>query len=145
MGILTHYTIYIQPRNREWITAVKYIFAVKQALPSILIFAGKVHISTQYTTDLPSKWTIALSKNGWTNDKLRYHQLTEIFNPYTHNHTVGCYRLLILDGHSSHITPEFDRYCLNYNIIPLYIPPHSSHLLQPLDVGCFTTLKQLYS
>ena len=25
------------------------------------------------------------------------------------------------------------------------MPPHSSHLLQPLDVGCFTPLKRRYS
>lgn len=29
-------------------------------------------------------------------------------------------------------------------IIPLYTPPHSSHLLQPLDVSCFSPLKHLY-
>ena len=28
MGTSTHHTIHIQPRNREWITAVKYISAV---------------------------------------------------------------------------------------------------------------------
>ena len=25
------------------------------------------------------------------------------------------------------------------------MPPHSSHLLQPLNIGCFATLKQSYS
>lgn len=25
------------------------------------------------------------------------------------------------------------------------MPPHSSHLLQPLDVGCFAVLKHVYS
>ena len=25
------------------------------------------------------------------------------------------------------------------------MPPHSSHLLQPLDIGCFSVLKQAYS
>jgi len=29
-------------------------------------------------------------------------------------------------------------------IIPLYLPPHSSHLLQPLDVACFGPLKHAY-
>ena len=29
-------------------------------------------------------------------------------------------------------------------IIPLYMPPHSSHLLQLLDVSCFASLKHLY-
>ncbi|OCK92739.1 CENP-B protein [Cenococcum geophilum 1.58] len=24
------------------------------------------------------------------------------------------------------------------------MPPHSSHLLQPLDVGCFSPLKRVY-
>ena len=45
-GILMHRTIHIQPGNREWITAVEYISAVGWALPSMLIFAGKVHLST---------------------------------------------------------------------------------------------------
>jgi phage terminase large subunit-like protein len=45
-GILTHHTVHIQPGNRKWITAVECISAVGWALPSILIFAGKVHIST---------------------------------------------------------------------------------------------------
>ncbi len=26
----------------------------------------------------------------------------------------------------------------------LCMPPHSSHILQPLDVGCFAVLKRLY-
>jgi hypothetical protein len=58
--------------------------------------------------------------------------------------TQGCYRLLVLDGHGSHVTPEFDRYCLDHAIIVLCMPPHSSHLLQPLDVGCFGPLKSAY-
>ena len=50
----------------------------------------------------------------------------------------------MLDGHNSHVSPEFDRFCLDYQIVVLYIPAHSSYLLQPLDVGCFLALKQLY-
>lgn len=44
-----------------------------------------------------------------------------------------------------HATAEFDRFCMEKRIIPLYMPPHSSHLLQPLlDVSCFSPLKHLY-
>ena len=28
--------------------------------------------------------------------------------------------------------------------MPIYMPSHSSHLLQPLDVGCFGPLKKVY-
>ena len=52
--------------------------------------------------------------------------------------------MLILDGHGSHLTPEFDQACKENNVIPICMPPHSSHLLQPLDVGCFGPLKKAY-
>lgn len=57
----------------------------------------------------------------------------------------GTYRLLILDGHGSHLTPQFDRICAENSVIPLCMPAHSSHLLQPLDIGCFAVLKRAYS
>jgi hypothetical protein len=52
--------------------------------------------------------------------------------------------LLILDGHESHYSDEFEEYCKENNIITLCMPPHSSHILQPLDVGCFSPLKKAY-
>ena len=51
----------------------------------------------------------------------------------------------MLDGHENHKSPEFDIFCKNNNIITLCLPAHSSHLLQPLDVGCFNPLKRAYS
>jgi hypothetical protein len=54
-GILTYRTIYIQPRNMEWITTVEYISAARWALLFMLIFASKVYLSTWYITDLPSR------------------------------------------------------------------------------------------
>ena len=52
--------------------------------------------------------------------------------------------MLILDGHESYHSTEFKLYCQQNNIITLYMPPHSSYLLQPLDIGCFRPLKQVY-
>lgn len=58
--------------------------------------------------------------------------------------TKGVYCLLILDGHNSHATPEFDQYCTENHIITLCMPPHTLYLLQPLDVSCFSPLKRAY-
>jgi hypothetical protein len=58
---------------------------------------------------------------------------------------VGAHQLLIVDGYKSHNLHEFHKYCEEEKIIVLCIPPHSSHLLQPLNVGCFSPLKQAYS
>jgi hypothetical protein len=57
---------------------------------------------------------------------------------------MGRYQMLILDGHRSHLTAEFDHIYIENHIIPICIPPHSSHLLQPLDISCFTVLKRQY-
>ncbi|RJE17471.1 hypothetical protein PHISCL_10192, partial [Aspergillus sclerotialis] len=56
----------------------------------------------------------------------------------------GAKRLLILDGHSSHLTAEFDDFCKQNAIICLCMPAHASQLLQPLDVGVFGPLKMAY-
>ena len=67
-----------------------------------------------------------------------------MFKKHTAHRTKGTYQLLIIDGHGSHVTLEFDLFCKEHSIITLCMPPHSSHLLQPLDVGCFSVLKRLY-
>ena len=110
----------------------------------MIIFEGKVHISSWYTDNLPRDWIIGVSENGWTNDSLGLTWLKEVFEKHTKDRTKGAYRLLILDGHGSHSTPEFDLFCKEHSIITLCMPPHSSHLLQPLDVSCFAVLKRSY-
>jgi hypothetical protein len=49
-----------------------------------------------------------------------------------------------MDGHESHHSTEFELFCKDHKIITLCMPPHSSHILQPLDVGCFGPLKKAY-
>jgi hypothetical protein len=66
------------------------------------------------------------------------------FDKYTVSHTAGVYRLLIVNGHSSHATPKFDQYCIQNKIISLCMPAHSSYLLQPLDVSYYSPLKRVY-
>jgi hypothetical protein len=58
--------------------------------------------------------------------------------------TRGAYRLLILNGHNSYAALEFDQFCKDNKIITLCIPPHTSHLLQPLDVECYSPPKVVY-
>jgi hypothetical protein len=36
-------------------------------------------------------------------------------------------------------------YCLKHKILTLYMPRHSSHILQQLDVVCFSPLKRKHS
>jgi hypothetical protein len=135
----------IQPGDREWVTVIAAINAAGWSVPPFLIFAGKYHLSAWYEEpEIPRDWAIAVSDNGWTNNELGVDWLKH-FNAYTKARTVGARRLLILDGHESHHSLEFQELCKENDIYTLCMPPHSSHLLQPLDVGCFSPLKRAYS
>ena len=45
--------------------------------------------------------------------------------------------LLIYDGHGSHEKYKLLRLAKKHNIILFSLPPHTTHKLQPLDVGIF--------
>jgi hypothetical protein len=134
----------LQPGNREWVTAIETICADGYSLPPCIIFKGQVYIAGWFESNLPRDWRIEVSNNGWTTDEIGLRWLQKIFIPCTNSRVRGRFRLLILDGHGSHLTPQFDRICAENDIIPLCMPSHSSHLLQPLDVGCFAVLKRAY-
>jgi 4-hydroxybenzoate polyprenyltransferase len=53
-------------------------------------------------------------------------------------------RLLVLDGHGSHETTQFIWLYYKHNIHLLFLPPHTSHVLQPLDLAVFSSLKAAY-
>ena len=136
----------VQAGNREWTTTIDAVNAEGAAIPPLIIFKGKMHQDVWYDPELlDPDWSIGLSDTGWTNDDLGEQWLRKVFDPYSKKLRQSIYRLLIMDGHSSHATPSFDASCKELNIIPLYMPAHSSHLLQPLDVGCFSPLKQMYT
>ncbi|KAF2180151.1 CENP-B protein [Zopfia rhizophila CBS 207.26] len=138
-------TQYVQPGNKEWITMIQAINASGWPVLLYIIFAGKVHITTWYKEcEMPPNWKVNLSHNGWTNNEIRVAWLKH-FDNVTRSRTQGVYRLLIIDGHESHQSITFQNLCKEYKIITLYMPSHSSHLLQPLDVGCFGPLKKAYS
>jgi hypothetical protein len=84
-----------------------------------------------------------LSSNGWTNNDIGYEWIQD-FDKHTKHRTKGRYRLLIVDGRESHISAQFQRYCKDHEIIALCMPAHASHLLQPLDFGCFSPMKTAY-
>ena len=73
----------------------------------------------------------------WTN-------FSRCFEPQTRRTLKGQYRLLILDGHASHISTKVIVFCISNDIILLCLPPHTTHILQPLDVGFFQPFATAY-
>ena len=134
----------LQPGNREWATAIECVSSDGFALPPFLIVQGVNHLASWYTEcDLPPSWVIKTSPNGWTDNETALEWIQH-FNKHTKARQQGVYRMIVLDGHESHLSAEFEDFCKKNYIITLCLPAHSSHLTQPLDVGCFSALKRAY-
>ncbi|TXB97180.1 hypothetical protein FocTR4_00012005 [Fusarium oxysporum f. sp. cubense] len=54
------------------------------------------------------------------------------------------WRLLIIDGFSGHGSFAFREYCIKFNILVAFLLPHSTHMLQPMDLGVFQWLKNAH-
>lgn len=134
----------LQPGNREWATVIQGINSSGEAMAPFVVVAGQNHLENWYRDNpFPSDWVIGVSENGWTTNQLGL-QWIKHFDKHSRGRTTGRKRLLVLDGHESHHSADFEHYCKENNIVTLCMPPHSSHLLQPLDVGCFSPLKRAY-
>ena len=130
-----------QDGSREMLTVLDGVSALGHCLPPFVIYKGKAYyMGWHLETDDP-KAKFAYSPNGWTDDELGFQWLSEHFEP----HTVSSRpRLLILDGHGSHINWKFCQFAITHNIHIMCLPAHSTHLLQPLDVGVFGPLQHYY-
>ncbi|KID81380.1 transposase [Metarhizium guizhouense ARSEF 977] len=133
-----------QPGDREWVSVIQSINSRGEAIPPFIIVAGQYHLSNWYEDSaLPMDWVISTTRNGWTTNEKGVEWIQH-FEKHTKPRTQGAYRLLIMDGHESHHSTEFELFCKEHQIITLCMPSHSSHILQPLDVGCFGPLKKAY-
>ena len=81
------------------------------------------------------------SDSGWINADL----FLEWFKFFINNIPPTRPVVLIQDGHSSHVSIELVELACENNIHLLCLPSHTSHILQPLDVGCFKSFKANFS
>ncbi|KAG6989181.1 hypothetical protein FocnCong_v021292 [Fusarium oxysporum f. sp. conglutinans] len=54
------------------------------------------------------------------------------------------WRLLVIDGFSGHGSFAFREYYIKFNILIAFLLPHSTHILQPMDLGVFQWLKNAH-
>jgi hypothetical protein len=132
----------VVPGRQQWITAIDCISAGGSALPPLLIFKAK-HTNTGWIpAHAPPDWRFSTSNSGWTSDSHTYEWLITVFEPLTRPADPSLHRLLVMDGHGSHITANVIAHCMKHAIDLLILPPHTSHMLQPLDVSVSAPLKR---
>jgi hypothetical protein len=128
------------PDNRELVTSTECISATEYHVPPMVIFKGAYHLRKYVDNDMSGDTFFGRSESGFTNDKLTLAWL-KYFHMFTEKRTKGRYRMLIFDGYGLHVTQDFIDYCWEHCIRLFQLPAHSTHLLQPLDVGVFQSFK----
>lgn len=107
-------------------------------LPVHIMFRGK-RLMANWVKGGPANATYSTSKSGW----MEGDQFSEWFNKtfIPHCNKLAGSKILFLGGHASHLTIELVEKAKANNIILFKLPAHTSHLIQPLDVGVFKTTK----
>ena len=127
--------------QREHITANVCCSASGLVLPPMIIFE-RCFPSGHYSQSGPDSCLYAKSPNGYMDGELFKSWFTKIFLPHTAHLRPA---VLILDGHGSHLTIDVIDLAREHNVILYCLPPHTTHLLQPLDVSVFKSLKSQFS
>jgi 4-hydroxybenzoate polyprenyltransferase len=133
-----------QQGSRNWSTILECVSAIGKSLTPAIIFKGGSVQLQWFKTEFKEPWYFTTSENGWTSNAIALEWLERVFIPETQPDDSSDARLLVVDGHGSHSTEEFMTACFENNIYLLFLPAHSSHVLQPLDVGVFSSLKTAY-
>jgi hypothetical protein len=131
------------PDDRTSLTMTECVNAEGNAIPPMIIIEGTAFLE-RYFTDLPDNYLVAYSTSGYTNDELSL-EWAKHFVRESQKYLNGIYRLLLFDGFDSHCTQELLEVLEDHKVIAYRLPPHTSHFLQPLDVGCFQPYKHWHA
>jgi hypothetical protein len=130
------------PESREWVSIIEVVSPIGGFIRPLVIFKGIAPQTTHFPDDTPD-WRYTSSANGWTTNAKGLSWLKTMFDPETRPQN-DAWRLLIMDGHGSHTAIKFLWHCKQNKIHLLFLPAHTSHVLQPLDLGVFAPLKSRY-
>lgn len=129
--------------KRTMVTAIECISGDGRSLSPLIIWPASTHRSNWSTYETPG-WHYAYSENGYNDSYISLQWLKQVFDCETKELAQGKPRILICDGFGTHETLEVLEFCLENNIVLCRLPSHTSHKLQPCDVGVFGPLKTAY-
>jgi hypothetical protein len=145
------WVITMDPKRRAWapshtstkhVSVVEAVNAAGEVIEPMLVVTGVV-LQERWFEGLSDETLVGTSLSGYVNDELalewiqHFERLTRPSNPNE-------WRLLLCDNYGSHTFFEFLEYAKQHRIVVIGLPPHSSHLLQPLDVVLFQPYKHYH-
>ena len=122
-------------------TVVSCVSASGYSLSPMIVYPRKKCVPENCKEGAIPNTFFANSANGWINTELYLQWFDFFLRSIPPTRPV----LLIQDGHVSHMSVKLIELARANNIHLLCLPSHTSHILQPLDVGVFKSFKSNFS
>ena len=125
----------VSGESKNQITVLACTCAGGMVLPSMVVFDRKT-LNPELTTGEVPGTIYSLSSKGWMD--------RELFMSWFYKHFVPINIppvrpvILLLDGHSSHYSPDVIRLAAEEKVVLFTLPHNTTHVSQPLDRGCFS-------
>ncbi|XP_060602824.1 uncharacterized protein LOC132755901 [Ruditapes philippinarum] len=118
------------------VTVIGCVNAVGQQVPPYFVFPGARMIDSLMEGATPGS-SATVTQSGWSNTEIFSTNMKDHLLKYLPPRSPEAPVLVLYDGHKSHVALDLIQWAKAENIILFVLPPHCSHLLQPLDVSCF--------
>lgn len=135
-------TVYqqVNPDEKECLTVLMTGNAAGDMSPPMVIFKYQ-RIPREIVLSVPHSWGIGRSESGWMTGETFYEFISNIFYNWLIQNKIPMPVILFIDGHTSHLTYHTSKFCTDNGIILISLYPNATHLIQPMDVAIFRSLK----
>lgn len=123
--------------GRDYTTVLACVSADGGKMPPMILHKGKRMWDTMIGNNAYPDTSYFISESGWMTEEVFTSWFKKVF--LKNVKMFPC--VLIYDGHLSHIGVNLVEEAVAANVTIMKLPPHTSHLLQPLDVSVFRGVK----
>lgn len=127
--------------GRENITVHGCCSANGERLPPYIVYKGK-NLYSSWTENGPAGAAYSTSESGWMEKENFLSWFEKCFLPAVQSLLLTGHVVLFVDGHHSHLSISLVKLARENNVELICLPPHMTHILQPLDVGVYGPFKQ---
>ena len=131
--------------SREHVTASFTVSATGSCVPVRLVYKGVRNVAAQHLKDLPTTgksgaWKFGVTSNGYVTRE-SYLDILRDLDTHLEENNVTRPVILFMDGPNCHISLQAAEFFKLKNIQPWILRANMTHLLQPLDLTFFCSLK----
>ncbi|KAL4226892.1 hypothetical protein ACF0H5_014870 [Mactra antiquata] len=130
--------------SRQTVTVIGCGYALGHSVPPFFVFPGTRMRQELLEGGCPGV-NGDVTESGWSNSVIFRKYVEDHLLKYLPERSIDNPVLLLYDGHRSHININLINWARSENLILFILPAHTSHDLQPLDIGCFGPFERIFN